>query len=333
MPAVEYLAHARAGLVGNPSDGYHGKTISFIVRNFAARVSIEEYPVIEIVPNDRDHSNFLSLAQLRNDVQRFGYYGGVRLLKAACKVFADHCESERISLPARNFRLSYRSDIPDHVGLAGSSAIITACFRALMGFYNVEIPLHTLPSLILSAEKIELNIPAGLQDRVIQVYEGVVFMDFDAALMDRLGHGFYEPLDPALLPPLYIAYSTDLSEGTEVFHNDMRARYDRGDQQVRAAIQRWANLAEQVKFMLLTHRTRGISALLNENFDLRRSLCPLNPGHIRMIETARSVGVSAKFTGSGGAIVGICEDDTTFAKLVAAMAPLNVRVIRPQITP
>jgi glucuronokinase len=222
---------------------------------------------------------------------------------------------------------------PDHVGLAGSSAIITACFRALMGFYNVEVPLHTLPTLILSAEKIELNIPAGLQDRVIQVYEGVVFMDFDAALMDRLGHGFYEPLDPSLLPPLYIAYSTDLSEGTEVFHNDMRARYDRGDQQVRAAIQRWANLAEQVKFMLLTHRTRGISALLNENFDLRRSLCPLNPGHIRMIETARSVGVSAKFTGSGGAIVGICEDDTTFSKLVAAMAPLNGRVIRPQILP
>jgi glucuronokinase len=52
-----------------------------------------------------------------------------------------------------------------------------------------------------------------------------------------------------------------------------------------------------------------------------------------MIETARSVGVSAKFTGSGGAIVGICEDDTTFSKLVAAMAPLNVRVIRPQIQP
>ena len=30
-------AYARAGLVGNPSDGYFGKTISFIIRNFAAR--------------------------------------------------------------------------------------------------------------------------------------------------------------------------------------------------------------------------------------------------------------------------------------------------------
>ena len=29
---------ARAGLLGNPSDGYHGKTISIIVRDFWAEV-------------------------------------------------------------------------------------------------------------------------------------------------------------------------------------------------------------------------------------------------------------------------------------------------------
>jgi glucuronokinase len=332
MPAAEYLAHARAGLIGNPSDGYNGKTISFIVRNFAARVTIEDSHAIEIVPNDRDHSQFESMLQLRQDVRRYGYYGGVRLLKAACKVFGDYCESQHIDLPKRNFRLSYRSDIPDHVGLAGSSAIITACFRALMGFYSVSIPRETLPGLILSAEKTELKIPAGLQDRVIQVYEGVVFMDFAREHMDQHGHGFYEELDPALLPPLYIAYSTELSEGTEVFHNDMRARYDRGDPHVRSAIQRWAHLAEQTKFMLLRRQTRSIPPLLDENFDLRRSICPLNPGHVRMIETARSVGVSAKFTGSGGAIVGICDDEPTFQRLSEAMDPLSVKVIRPQIT-
>ena len=31
-------AYARAGLLGNPSDGYHGKTISFSVRDFFAEV-------------------------------------------------------------------------------------------------------------------------------------------------------------------------------------------------------------------------------------------------------------------------------------------------------
>ena len=40
---------------------------------------------------------------------------------------------------------------------------------------------------------------------------------------ERLVDGFksyaYEPLDPGLLPPLYLAYSDHLSEPTEVFHN------------------------------------------------------------------------------------------------------------------
>ena len=39
---IETYAYARAGLLGNPSDGYFGKTISFSVRNFRARVLL--YP-------------------------------------------------------------------------------------------------------------------------------------------------------------------------------------------------------------------------------------------------------------------------------------------------
>jgi glucuronokinase len=81
--------------------------------------------------------------------------------------------------------------------MAGSSAIITACWRALMAFYQVEIPKHLLPSLVLSVENEELGIPAGLQDRVIQSYEGLVFMDFNRASIEKLGHGIYEELDPA----------------------------------------------------------------------------------------------------------------------------------------
>ena len=33
---------ARAGLIGNPSDGYFGKTISVIVRDFAAQVGLTD---------------------------------------------------------------------------------------------------------------------------------------------------------------------------------------------------------------------------------------------------------------------------------------------------
>ena len=44
-------AHARVGLVGNPSDGFHGKTISVSIENFWAEVSIHESDTVRLVPH------------------------------------------------------------------------------------------------------------------------------------------------------------------------------------------------------------------------------------------------------------------------------------------
>ena len=150
---------ARAGLVGNPSDGYHGKTISFIVRNFAADVTLWESPELEIQPARRDEMRFRHIGDLVEDTRVFGYYGGLRLLKASIKRFHDYCREGGISLHSNNFTLRYSSNIPQHVGMAGSSAIITACFRALMAFYGVRIMPAVLANLVLSVENEELRIP------------------------------------------------------------------------------------------------------------------------------------------------------------------------------
>lgn len=328
---IRKTAHARAGLVGNPSDGYYGKTISFIIRDFGAAVTLFETPELHIEPNDRDHSVFGSIEQLVRDVKQHGYYGGIRLLKATVKRFYEWCAKEALPLHGRNFTLRYESDVPPQVGMAGSSAIICACLRALMEFYGVDIPRHLQPGVILGVENDELKIPAGLQDRVIQVYEGVVFMDFNRGHLEREGYGIYEELDPALLPNVYVAYTKQLSEGTEVFHNDIRSRWTRGEREVVSAMHRWAGLAERVKGMLLAGRGREIGPLLNENFDLRRRLYKISQGNTDMVETARACGASAKFTGSGGAIVGTYEDEAMFGKLMEALEPSGVAVIKPKI--
>jgi glucuronokinase len=328
---IRTTAHARAGLVGNPSDGYFGKTISFIIRNYGAEVTLFESPELTIEPNERDHSVFGGIEALARDVRQHGYYGGIRLLKASVKRFFDYCTKNRLPLHGRNFTLRYRSNIPPQVGMAGSSAIITACWRALIQFYQVDIPRHLLPSLVLSVENDELGIPAGLQDRVIQAYEGVVFMDFNRAHVEKLGYGIYEELDPALLPNVYVAFTNKLSEGTEVFHNDIRGRWNRGERDVVSAMYQWANLAQRVRDMLLEGRGREIGPLLNENFDLRRRLYKISQGNIDMVETARDCGASAKFTGSGGAIVGTYEDDAMFERLRMALEPQQVTVIKPQV--
>ena len=326
-------SYARAGLIGNPSDGYHGKTISLIVRNFAASVVIYEWPQLEIIPTRQDHCRFDSLDEFLFDTRLNGYYGGLRLVKATIKRFAEYCLRTGILLPRRNFSLRYDSNIPRQVGLAGSSAIVTATMRALLAFYEIEIPREILPSLILSVETEELKIGAGLQDRVIQVYEGLVYMDFDRELMRSRGYGHYEPLDPALLPPLYIAYQTDLAEASDVFHNDIRKRYDSGERLVIEAMEKIASLAGQARTALLNGDHPELARLMNLNFDTRRTIYNLNPKHIQMIELARSLGASAKFAGSGGSIIGAYRDEQMFERLKSAFEAENCAVIKPGIGP
>ena len=58
---ITTTSYPRAGLIGNPSDGYHGKTISFIVRNFSASVTLWQSPELEIQPARRDEMVFENL--------------------------------------------------------------------------------------------------------------------------------------------------------------------------------------------------------------------------------------------------------------------------------
>jgi glucuronokinase len=334
MLILRRRAFARAGLVGNPSDGYHGMTISIIVRNYHAEVVLYEWDDVELVLGEESRNSFRSIHELVRDVKMHGYYGGIRLVKAAVKKFAEYCYRQNIRLHARNFSVRFESTIPRQVGLAGSSAIIVATLRCLMDFYGVEIPLEVQPSLALSVEVEELGITAGLQDRVIQIYEGLVSMDFAAERMRETNgyrHGIYERLDPKLLPPVYIAFKADVSEPTEVFHNDIRGRYTRGEPTVVDAMTTFAGLAAEARETLLAGDHERLAALMNRNFDTRRSIYQLPAGQVEMVEVARGVGASAKFAGSGGAIVGTYRDEPMFADLRRELGEIGCAVIKPRI--
>ncbi|NQU22397.1 MAG: GHMP kinase [Candidatus Nealsonbacteria bacterium] len=342
MQLIRKKAYARAGLIGNPSDGYGGKTLALVVRNFAADVVLYEWDRIEVVFSENDQTRFESVDELVRDVQLHGYYGGIRLVKATIKKFVEYCRRGGHRLHDRNFSVRYETNIPRCVGMAGSSAIITATLRCLMEFYGIEIPKQVLPSLVLSVEMNELGIAAGLQDRVVQAYEGLVYMDFASEKMHKqngLLCGEYEPLDANLLPPLYLAFGLDEGEPTERLHGDLRTRFEQGDAKVRDAMGRFAELTVEARDVLLAGETvtpgvtDRLGPLLDENFDLRRSICDLPPGQIRMIETARAAGASAKFAGSGGAIIGTCEDEATFERLRTDLGELGCEVLRPIIEP
>jgi glucuronokinase len=328
---IETYGYARAGMLGNPSDGYFGKTIAFAMSNWRARVLIYPSGRLEIKPSKADLPVFENLDDLYRITRWRGYYGGFRIIQALIVRFIEYCRARGIELPDRNFTLEYESTIPQRLGLGGSSAIITAALRALCAYYEVEIPLPIFANLVLETETRELNVPAGLQDRVIQAYHGIVYMDFSRDLMDSRGYGDYERLDPALLPSLYVAARTSLSEGTEVFHSNLRERWLRGDPEIVDAMRTWAGYAEEGRACLLKRDYGRLGELIDANFDLRARIYRIDPGNVEMVETARKAGATSNFAGSGGAIVGTYEDDAMFARLTEYMRPLGITVVRPKI--
>jgi len=76
---------------------------------------------------------------------------------------------------------------------------------------------------------------------------------------------------------------------------------------------------------------RKLHELVNENFDLRSKILNISKENREMVEIARKCGASAKFSGSGGAIVGTYEDDDMLRRLMIRLKRVNARVIKPYI--
>ncbi len=323
--------YARAGLVGNPSDGYNGKTIAFTFRNFFAEVTLYESPKIEFRHAPQDEAIFDNLDDLIENVEQTGYYGGIRLLKASVKKFYEFCKENSCQLPPKNFTMLYSSNIPRQVGLGGSSAIITAAMKALMDFFEINIDEHILPNIVLSAETEELGLTAGLQDRVVQAYDGLVYMDFDKEYMKKHGVGRYERLDATHLPNIYVAYRKDLSQESSTAHLRVRELYDIGDRKVIETMEKIATLADEAKEALQNGHGPLLPDILNRNFDLRAEIYSISKKNMDMVRQARSTGASCKFCGSGGAVVGTYEDAKMLEELHQKLRRGKYELITPDI--
>ncbi|KAM8927621.1 uncharacterized protein RCH25_007855 [Pelodytes ibericus] len=324
VKAITCRAYARIGIIGNPSDGYYGKTISMSIANFWAEVTISESKTLILVPHPlNDPTEFGSLLDLYYISRKEGYLGGLRLLQATCKKFYQFCSEKGIALSKQNFTLKYNVNIPRQVGLAGSSAIVSATLKCLMKFYNLtddDLPKSIRPNFILDVEKEELFITAGLQDRVVQVYEGLVYMNFSKPLMEEQGFGDYVTMDIGCTPPFWLAFLRDPSD-SGVIHSNVRQRWLNGDPDVVEAMRLFAELTDKAKAAMEGKDWTQLAQLMDKNLELRRSIFTdacLGPGNLKMIEIAKQHGCAVKLPGSGGAVIGLCQDQSKLVELKKA---------------
>lgn len=69
--AIEHKSYARVGLMGNPSDAYFGKTISFLLGNFWASVKLQ--PSKDLVINPHPIHDFVAFGSIRHLVRYFRF--------------------------------------------------------------------------------------------------------------------------------------------------------------------------------------------------------------------------------------------------------------------
>ena len=338
MDTIRTRSFARAGLLGNPSDGYFGKTLSFTFTQFGVDLVMTESSRIRFQQGEVDDATFASVEEMARNLRLYGYYGGIRLLKATTKRFFDYCCEKGIGLPNRNFTVEYKINIPRLVGLSGSSAICSAMLKALMKFYEVESPIEYQPTICLEAEREELGINCGFQDRVIQIYNGLVFMDFERTFVEVHNHGKYEQLWTGPRPDLhlYIAYDANRAEESGKAHQKVKKLFEAKNADVLAAMSEFADIAQQGRDLLVEgeggRRTaEKFASLIDANFDLRDRIFHVAEENRRMVMTARKCGASAKFAGSGGAIVGTYADEAQFERLKTDLAAIGTVALKPTV--
>ena len=328
MSLVTARTYPRAALAGNPSDGYYGKTIAYTFDNFHTDVFLQpNTDTPEFPPGMNCHVALASGEPL--DLVDQG--GGEQLILASVRRFREFCRKQGMLLPELSVTIGFQTSIPQGVGLAGSSAIILGCFRVLMKFSNVTVSPPVLANEVLMVEVENLGIAGGLQDRVTQVYGGMVYMDFNRQIMKQRGYGHYEVLDFNTPERLYIAYNPSLAEVSGALHGDLRQRWRTGDQVFIDTMNRCAQIADESRVAIVAQDMSKLSELIDRGFDYRNSCIPSNAGNLKMIQLARESGASTNQAGSGGAITGLVDNNSMFDRLKEAMSDENIQVIQPRL--
>jgi glucuronokinase len=287
------VASARAALAGNPSDGYGGAVLALALPTRRATARAWRGRASAVDPPSE-------------------------LVTATVARFA--CEHAPVA--RETTAVSWQTTIPRGVGLGGSSAIVVAVLRALCDLWSVSLEPLAMAQLALSIEVDDLGIAAGLQDRIAQTHDGLTFMDFSSS-----GPAAVRRLDPALLPPLLVAWRTDSGGHSGDVHAPLRDRHADGEPLVLDAMRALTGAAHDAARAIADGDHAALRAGVDASFDARRSMLALDPRHVEMIETARAAGAAANYAGSGGAIIAVCLDAGHRTRVETALRQLGCETL------
>lgn len=287
---MRFSAPGRAGILGNPSDMYGGTVISCAVP-LRARCALESSP--QLVFQIGAHSLHPDSLEPQGDM---------------FDVFRVALSGLGYSLASARFSLQAESDIPAQAGLAGSTALLTAIIACLLtqrdGGWQSQ---YHLCEITRKVEADILKVACGFQDQHMAAFGGFNYMDFrDKQSLQSDSHEPFATVEnlntlvetPTL--PMWLAF-TGQKRHSGAVHTSLRSRWESGETMVVEGMARIGALAREGKKAILTRDWHHLSKLMNENYEITRSLGGSGDALDHLAQVAKANGaLGVKLAGAGG---------------------------------
>ncbi len=285
---IRVTAPGRAGIIGNPTDGYGGSLVCCSIKN---RAQVTIGPAEHLIVENRFGTKVL---KWENDFNNQGdYFDIVRSVLRYFKLY---------DLKAK---ITTTTTVPEQAGLAGSTAVLSATLSAVLAFIGVRHHKYHLAELNRIIELNFMKTHCGYQDAYMTTFGGLNYLDFR-------GKEYYKPLDKeqyATVEPLnefvdelpLIVAHTGIKHHSGQFHKPIRDRWLEGEPKVVKAYNDIIELGREGKKAIINKDWEHLGYLMNENHRIQDELADSGEQNNYMIKVARENGaLGAKLAGAGG---------------------------------
>ena len=285
---IRVTAPGRAGIIGNPTDGYGGTMIACSIKN---RVEVSVEPSKELVIENRFGRKIL---KWKNDFENQDDY--FDLVRSVLRYFKLYDLKAKITI---------KGDIPVQAGLAGSTATLSAILSAVLAFIGQTYNKYELAELNRVIELHYMKCQCGYQDAYMTTFGGLNYLDFRGKEyykeLEKEIYATVEPLSPFVEELPFVIAHTGIKHNSGSFHRPLRDRWLEGDKVVADGYADIAHIAREGKKALLKRDWEELGYLMNKNHEIQDTIADSGEQNNHMIRVAKENGaLAAKLAGAGG---------------------------------
>jgi galactokinase/mevalonate kinase-like predicted kinase len=285
---IRSTTSGRAGIIGNPTDGYGGSMIACSVKNKAV-ATIEKHNEL-LVENEFGRK----VLRWENDFENKGDYFDIfrsvlRYLKA-------------YDLKAK---ITTYSNIPVQAGLAGSTSILSSLLSAVLVYMGKEVNRYQLAEINRDIELNYLKCQCGYQDAYMTTFGGLNYLDFRGKEYykhwEREQYATVENLSQFVDEMPFVVAHTGIKHNSGNFHTPLRERWLEKEPAVVNGYKEIMNIAREGKRAILDKNWDELAYQMNKNHEIQDSLADSGEQNNYMIKVAKkNGGLAAKLAGAGG---------------------------------